>query len=122
MSIYDSVGTYLFWAPWIGLIVLATPLLILAFGWRIFPTTRWLWLLLPLCLLSLFILATPLFIYFMVVLDLVALSVVVLDLLTITGPSGLSAERHTQRTARWHARGHTQCRQSQHEDSNHRDS
>ena len=99
MSIYDSVGTYLFWAPWIGLIVLATPLLILAFGWRIFPTTRWLWLLLPLCLLSLFILATPLFIYFMVVFDLVALSVVVLDVLTITGPSGLSVERHMLRSA-----------------------
>jgi len=99
MSIYDSVGTYLFWAPWIGLLVLASPLLLLAFGWRIFPTTRWFGLLIPLCLTTLLILATPLFIYFLVVLDLIVLSVVVLDLLTITGPSGLTVERHTLRSA-----------------------
>jgi uncharacterized protein (DUF58 family) len=99
MSIYDSVGTYLFWAPWIGLLVLASPMLLLAFGWRIFPTTRWFGLLIPLCLTTLLILATPLFIYFLVVLDLIVLSVVVLDLLTITGPSGLTVERHTLRSA-----------------------
>jgi len=99
MSIYDSVGTYLFWAPWIGLLVLASPLLLLAFGWRMFPTTRWFGLLIPLCLTTLLILATPLFIYFLVVLDLIVLSVVVLDLLTITGPSGLTVERHTLRSA-----------------------
>ncbi|MFY7874137.1 MAG: DUF58 domain-containing protein [Pirellula sp.] len=99
MSIYDSVGTYLFWAPWIGLLVLASPLLLLAFGWRIFPTTRWFGLLIPLCLTTLLILATPLFIYFLVVLDLIVLSIVVLDLLTITGSSGLTVERHTLRSA-----------------------
>ena len=99
MSIYDSVGTYLFWAPWIGLLVLASPLLLLAFGWRIFPTTRWFGLLIPLCLTTLLILVTPLFIYFLVVLDLIVLSMVVLDLLTITGPSGLTVERHTLRSA-----------------------
>lgn len=99
MSIYDSIGTYLFWAPWIGLIVLASPLLLIAFGWRTFPTTRWFGLLIPLCLTTLLILATPLFIYFLVVLDLVVLSIVVLDLLTITGPSGLNVERQMLRSA-----------------------
>lgn len=93
MSIYDSIGTTLFWAPWIGLITLISPLLIIAWGWRIFPTVRWLWLLLPLCSSTLFILISPLFIYLLVVFDLLALSVVVLDLLTITGPSGLGVER-----------------------------
>ena len=98
MSIYDSVGTVLFWAPWIGLLVLASPLLALATLWRIFPTTRWVWLLLPLCALTLFILAGPLFIYFIVVFDLLVLSTVVIDLLTITGPSGLSVERQMLRS------------------------
>lgn len=98
MSIYDTLGAYLFWAPWIGLIVLISPLLVLAWVWRIFPTTKWLWLLLPLCLSTLLILASPLFIYFIVVFDLCALSVVILDLLTITGPSGLSVERHMLRS------------------------
>ena len=93
MSIYDSIGTTLFWAPWIGLITLISPLLIIAWGWRIFPTVRWLWLLLPLCSSTLLILISPLFIYLLVVFDLLALSVVVLDLLTITGPSGLGVER-----------------------------
>jgi uncharacterized protein (DUF58 family) len=98
MSFYDSLGTYLFWAPWLGLLALAAPLLSLAFGWRIYPTLRWLWLLIPLCAMTLFILSMPLFIYFLVVLDLLVLSVVVLDLLTITGPSGLSVERHMLRS------------------------
>jgi uncharacterized protein (DUF58 family) len=98
MSIYDTIGAYLFWAPWIGLLALATPLLVLAFGWRIFPTTRWTFLLMPLCGLTLFILATPLFIYFMVVFDLIALSIVVLDLLTVAGPSGVRVERHMLRS------------------------
>jgi uncharacterized protein (DUF58 family) len=93
MSIYDAVGAYLFWAPWIGLLALLAPLLLLAWGWRIYPTVRWIWILLPLCSLSLFIMATPLFIYFMVVFDLMAFSLVVLDLLTITGPSRLRVDR-----------------------------
>ena len=98
MSIYDSVGSYLFWAPWLGLVALLSPLLILAWGWSIYPTKRWLWLLLPLCLLTLWVLYTPLFIYFLVVFDLIALSTVVLDLLTITGPSGLRVERQMLRS------------------------
>ena len=85
MSIYDSIGSYLFWAPWIGLIALISPLLFIAWGWRIFPTLRWLWVLLPLCVSTLLILASPLFIYLLVVFDLLALSVVVLDLLTDYG-------------------------------------
>ena len=98
MSIYDTLGAYLFWAPWVGLIALLSPLLLLAGGWRIFPTRKWLWLMLPLCATTLFMLATPLFIYFLVVLDLLVLSVVVLDILTITGPSGLSVERQMLRS------------------------
>ncbi len=99
MSIYDSIGTYLFWAPWLGLLALISPLLIIAWGWRIFPTSRWMWLLLPLCASTLLILLSPLMIYFIVVFDLFALSVVVLDLLTITGPSGLSVERQMLKSA-----------------------
>jgi uncharacterized protein (DUF58 family) len=98
MSIYDTLGSYLFWAPWLGLIALLSPLLILAMGWRIFPTARWSILLLPLCAITLGIIYTPLFIYFLVVIDLCVLSVVVLDLLTITGPSGLSVERQMLRS------------------------
>ena len=98
MSIYDSIGTYLFWAPWLGLLVLISPILIIAYGWRIFPTSRWLWLLLPLCASTLLILLSQLYIYFIVLFDLIALSAVVLDLLTITGPSGLSVERHMLRS------------------------
>ena len=99
MSIYDSIGSYLFWAPWLGLIALISPLLFIAWGWRIFPTLRWLWVLLPLCVSTLLILASPLFIYLLVVFDLLALSVVVLDLLTITGPSGLRVERQMLKSA-----------------------
>jgi uncharacterized protein (DUF58 family) len=99
MSIYDTVGIYLFWAPWIGLIVLILPLLLVAWGWRIFPTARWTWLLMPLCFSTLLILLTPLFIYFIVLFDLLVLSIVVIDLLTITGPSGLSVERQMLRSA-----------------------
>jgi uncharacterized protein (DUF58 family) len=99
MSIYDTLGTYLFWAPWIGLIALISPLLLIAWGWRIYPTSRWVFLLLPLCASTLLILASPLYIYFIVVFDLLALAAVVLDLLTITGPSGLSVERQMLKSA-----------------------
>ena len=99
MSIYDTLGSYLFWAPWIGLIALLSPLLIMALVWRIYPTSRWVFLLLPLCLSTLLILYSPLYIYFIVVFDLLAVSAVVLDLLTITGPSGLSVERHMLKSA-----------------------
>ena len=98
MSIYDTIGINLFWAPWIGLIVLILPLIVIAWGWRIFPTTRWTWLLLPLCASTLLVLLSPLFIYFIVLFDLLAFSVVVVDLLTISGPSGLSVERHMLRS------------------------
>ena len=73
MSVFDSIGTYLFWAPWLGLLSLISPMLIIAWGWRTFPTIRWLWLLLPLCASTLLILVSPLFIYFIVVFDLIAL-------------------------------------------------
>ena len=99
MSIYDTLGSYLFWAPWIGLIALISPFLLIAWGWRIYPTIRWLFLLLPLCASTLLILASPLTIYFIVVFDLLALSAVVLDLLTITGPSGLRVERQMLKSA-----------------------
>ncbi len=99
MSIYDTLGSYLFWAPWVGLIALISPLLLIAWGWRIYPTSRWVGLLLPVCVSTLLILASPLTIYFIVVLDLLALSAVVLDLLTITGPSGLSVHRQMLKSA-----------------------
>jgi len=98
MSIYDTIGINLFWAPWLGLIVLILPLLLIAWGWRIFPTTRWTWLLLPLCASTLLVLLSPLLIYFIVLFDLLVLCVVVIDLLTISGPSGLSVERQMLRS------------------------
>lgn len=99
MSIYDQLGTYLFWAPWVGLIAILSPLFILAWGWRIYPTIRWLWILLPLIVSSLLVTVEPLFLYFQVVFDLLGLSVVVLDLLTISGASGLRIERMMLRSA-----------------------
>lgn len=98
MSIYDTLGKYLFWAPWLGLVILLAPLVLLALGWRIYPTTRWAWILIPLCSLTLMILLSPLFIYFLVVLDLIALSIVVMDFLTIAGPSRINVERHMLRS------------------------
>lgn len=122
MSIYDVVGSYLFWAPWVGLIAIISPLVLLGAIWRIFPTQRWLWLLIPLMLLSVLMIAipatigamypdsksvwvatlrygAPLFIYFLVLLDLLAMSAVVLDLLTIIGPTRIRVERHMLRSA-----------------------
>lgn len=122
MSFYDDVGSYLFWAPWIGLIVIIAPLLILGFGWKIFPTMRWLWLLVPVTALSLLMVAVPamvgalypdsrspfadlmrygasLFINFLVLIDLLVVAFLVLDLLTISGPSRLRVERRMLRSA-----------------------
>lgn len=99
LSIYDTIGSYLFWAPWLGLLALLVPLLVLAVVWRIYPTLRWLWFLVPLTLTTLFIVVEPLAIYFFVVLDLLALALVVLDLLTITGPSGIRIERQMLKSA-----------------------
>ncbi|MCU0707384.1 MAG: DUF58 domain-containing protein [Pirellula sp.] len=122
MSFYDVVGSYLFWAPWIGLIAITAPLVILGMGWRIFPTMRWLWILSSLALLSLLMIAVPaaagalypdsqtsiagmlrygaeLFIYFLVLFDLLAISFLILDLLTLTGPSGIRVERRMLRSA-----------------------
>jgi hypothetical protein len=45
---YDWIGSYLFWAPWVGLIAAISPLLLLALGWRIYPTLRAVRLLIPL--------------------------------------------------------------------------
>ncbi len=122
MSIYDVVGSYLFWAPWIGLIAIISPLLLLGSVWKIFPTQRWLWLLIPLTLLSVLMIAVPaiigalyadsnsafvanmryganLFIYFLVLLDLLALAVLVMDFLTIIGPTRIRVERRMLRSA-----------------------
>lgn len=119
---YDVVGSYLFWAPWIGLISIVSPLLLMGWIWKIFPTMRWMWILVPLTVASLAMIAVPatlgamypdsnsalavsvryganLFIYFLVVLDLLGFSAVVLDLLTITGPSRVRVERRMLRSA-----------------------
>ncbi|AMV34756.1 hypothetical protein VN12_21700 [Pirellula sp. SH-Sr6A] len=98
-QLYDSVGSYLFWAPWIGLALLLLPLLVLAWGWRIYPTLRWLWFLLPLSFATVLVAIDPLYRHFIVVLDLVAVSFVVLDLLTITSQSGIRVERQMVRSA-----------------------
>jgi uncharacterized protein (DUF58 family) len=121
-SFYDVVGAYLFWAPWLGLFAITVPLFILGFGWRIFPTPRWMWILGPITIVSVFMVAVPavfgalypdsqspilamiryganLFIYFLVLIDLLAVSVLVLDLLTITGASRIRVERRMLKSA-----------------------
>ncbi|MFN9436645.1 MAG: DUF58 domain-containing protein [Planctomycetota bacterium] len=122
MTFYDVVGSYLFWAPWLGLIAITSPLLILGFGWRILPTLKWLWVLVPVTILALLMVAVPasvgalypdsqssfaatlrygadLFIYFLVLIDLLAVALLVLDLLTIPSPSRLRLERRMLRSA-----------------------
>lgn len=122
MSFYDIVGSYLFWAPWLGLIAITAPLLILGYGWKISPTLRWLWLIGPLSVLSLLIVAVPaavgalypdsqstlastlrygadLFIYFLVLFDLIAIAILVLDLITLPNPSRIKIERQMLRSA-----------------------
>jgi uncharacterized protein (DUF58 family) len=122
MTFYDVVGSYLFWAPWLGLIAITSPLLILGMGWRITPTLRWLWILVPLTILALLMVAVPaavgalypdsqsntaamirygadLFIYFLVLLDLLAVFLLVLDLLSIPSPSRVRMERRMLRSA-----------------------
>ncbi len=98
-KLFDSVGSYLFWAPWIGLASLLLPLLILALVWRIYPTLRWLWFMIPLTAATVLVAIDPLYRHFIVVFDLAALSFVVLDLLTITSQSGIRVERHMVRSA-----------------------
>ncbi len=121
MSFYDTVGSYLFWAPWVGLFAITAPLFILGWVWRIFPTTKWMWLLVPLNIASLFIVAmpsfltimypeskssfiwmiqhsAPLLVYFLVLLDMLAVAAIVIDLTTISGASGLQIERRMLRS------------------------
>ncbi len=97
--VYDTLGSYLFWAPWVGLIALLLPLAILAAVWKIYPTLRWLWMLIPLTLFTTLVVSEPLYRHFVVLFDLLCLSVVILDLLTITSPSGLRVERSMVRSA-----------------------
>ncbi|MFN7892420.1 MAG: DUF58 domain-containing protein [Pirellula sp.] len=96
---YDIVGSYLSWAPWLVLILFLLPILILAAGWKIYPTLRWLWLLLPLTFLTTLIVPFPSVKYLIAAIDLGVLVFVVIDLLTITRPSGLRIERQMLRSA-----------------------
>ena len=114
--LYDLIGRYLFWAPWVGLIAVVSPLLLLAFVWRIYPTRLAVRLLLPLLALSVLMVAAPplaqmldpsgksrvlwtmqfsanLLIYFLILIDLLAIALLVIDLLTITSPSGIRVYR-----------------------------
>ena len=81
------------------LILFLLPILILAAGWKIYPTLRWLWLLLPLTFLTTLIVPFPSVKYLIAVIDLGVLVFVVIDLLTITRPSGLRIERQMLRSA-----------------------
>ncbi|MFN6398900.1 MAG: DUF58 domain-containing protein [Planctomycetota bacterium] len=119
---YDIVGRYLFWAPWIGLIGIVSPLILMAIFWRIYPTklaVRWM---IPLTALSVLLVALPpvaqlmnpagksgifwliqfganLLIYFLVLVDLLVLSLLVVDWMTLTGPSGIQVNRKMFRSA-----------------------
>jgi len=122
MPRFDAVGSYLFWVPWLGLILIISPIVLIALGWRIFPTKRWLWLMLPLTLLSVVMVAGPAYLGVMypnsesewtktltksvrglvdvlVLLDLTAITFVVTDFLTIIGRTNLRVERRMLRSA-----------------------
>jgi uncharacterized protein (DUF58 family) len=119
---YDWLGRYLFWAPWVGLIAAISPLLVLALGWRIYPTLRAVRLLIPLLVLSVLMVALPplsqmldpqgkssffwmlqfsskLLIYFLVLVDLIVVAFLWIDLLTLTAPSGIRVSRKMLRSA-----------------------
>jgi len=120
--LYDLVGRYLFWAPWLGLIAIISPLLFLAAIWRIYPTKKAVRLLLPLLILSVLSVSLPpiaqmisptaksgifwmlqfsanLLIYFLVLIDLLVLSLLILDLTTLTAPGGIRVYRKMLRSA-----------------------
>lgn len=112
----DDIARWLFWAPWFGLLIVLCPLLFLAFVRGIFPTRRMIWIALGLSGASLLILLLPiifvgdrqvdgssfaltlksnlgLLVPFIGVLDLLALTVVGVDLLTSAGATGLKVSR-----------------------------
>lgn len=120
--LYDLVGRYLFWAPWVGLIAAISPVLALAFFGRIYPTKRAVRLLIPLLVLSVLMVAVPplsqllspgaksgvlwmlqfsanLLIYFLVLIDLLVIACLCVDLLTLTAPGGIRVYRKMLRSA-----------------------
>jgi uncharacterized protein (DUF58 family) len=100
MPRFDAVGSYLFWVPWLGLILVISPIVVIALGWKIFPTKRWLWLMLPLTLLSVVMVAAPALLGdVLVLLDLAAVALVFSDFLTIIGRTNLRVERRMLRSA-----------------------
>jgi len=120
--LYDLVGRYLFWAPWVGLLAIVSPLVLMAAIWRIYPTKFAVRVLIPLLVLSVLMVAVPpvaqmlspgaksglvwmlqfsanLLIYFLVLIDLLVIVMLVLDLLTLTSPSGIRVYRKMLRSA-----------------------
>ncbi|MEI6526912.1 MAG: hypothetical protein WCP62_12845, partial [Planctomycetota bacterium] len=57
--LYDLVGRYLFWAPWVGLLAIVSPLVLMAAIWRIYPTKFAVRVLIPLLVLSVLMVAVP---------------------------------------------------------------
>jgi uncharacterized protein (DUF58 family) len=119
---YDLVGRTLFWAPWVGLIAIVSPLFLLAILWRIYPTKLAVKVLVPLMALSVLLVAMPplarlmdpsgksgglwviqfganLLIYFLVLVDLLVLSLLILDWMTLTSPAGIRVHRKMLRSA-----------------------
>ncbi len=116
MPSVDALAKWLFWAPWLGLLTILFPLLLLGLLRKIFPTQRMIWTVLGLSLASLAIVALPLvfawgasadrsswvttlqlnsglLVPFIGVLDLVLLVVFGIDLVTIAMPFGVKVRR-----------------------------
>lgn len=74
------------------------PTFILAVVWRIYPTLRWLWFLLPIVLFALFTAFYPGYSVWLFVVDVICILVLMADLLTLPGTKGLHVTRQMVRT------------------------
>ncbi|MDZ4847852.1 MAG: DUF58 domain-containing protein [Pirellulaceae bacterium] len=95
----DWLENSLKYLPWLMLVGAMAPTIVLALAFRIFPTRRWLVLFGPITGVSLLTVWMPSVATIILLLDIVAVIVVVVDLLTLTHPSRLRVERTMKRVA-----------------------
>jgi uncharacterized protein (DUF58 family) len=112
MSWIDWLRDWLAYLPWLMFAVLLMPLVILAWGWRVYPTKRWLWIIVPISAFA--VVATVIgsilpgefgkstlnfLIGFILFLDGLAVLFLLIDLLSAVGRSQLRAERQLNKIA-----------------------
>lgn len=95
----ELVENGLEYAPWLILIGACLPLIILAWGLRVFPTTNWLYLLIPTTLVSVGSVFFPWWSRVALGMDVVLLAIVSIDLLSITRSTSIQFRRICQRIA-----------------------